>query len=302
MSIRIASIGSRLIAAIAAAPAIALLLLSVMPAAGQRPPTPGQFPAYRAPHMADGHPDLNGIWQALVTADWDLQDHEAQPGPHPEINAAYGAGPAGQSIIDGGGEIPYRSEALAKKRQNFQNRAVADVSSDKTWHDKGDPEFKCYMPGVPRANYMPFPFRIVQGSSPYILMAYEFTTATRTIRMDWKGEAPTPSWMGWSRGHWEGETLVVDVTGLREESWLDRAGDYHSDEFHVVERYTLVSPYHLMYEATIEDPKVYTRPWKISFPLYRRMEKGVQLLEFKCVPFTEELLFGRFSKAGNQVR
>ncbi len=246
--------------------------------------------------MADGHPDLNGIWQALVTANWDLQDHEAQPGPHPEINAAYGAGPAGQSIIEGGGEIPYRPEALAKKKQNFQNRAVADVSSDKTWHNLGDPEFKCYMPGVPRANYMPFPFRIVQGSSPYILMAYEFTTSTRTIRMDWKGEAPTPSWMGWSRGRWEGETLVVDVTGLREESWLDRAGDYHSDEFHVVERYTLVSPYHLMYEATIEDPKVYTRPWKISFPLYRRMEKNVQLLEFKCVPFTEELLFGRYSK------
>jgi len=291
MRIRIASIGNGLIAVVPA-----VLLLAVMPAAGQQPPTPGQFPAYRAPHMADGHPDLNGIWQALVTADWDIQDHEAQPGPHPEINGAYGAGPAGQSIIEGGGDIPYRPEALAKKRQNFQNRAVADVSNDKTWHDKGDPEFKCYMPGVPRANYMPFPFRIVQGSSPYILMAYEFTSATRTIRMDWKGEAPTPSWMGWSRGHWEGETLVVDVSGMREESWLDRAGDYHSDEFHVVERYTPVSPYHLMYEATIEDPKVYTRPWKINFPLYRRMEKGVQLLEFKCVPFTEELLFGRFSK------
>jgi len=291
MRIRIASIGNGLTAVVPA-----VLLLAVMPAAGQQPPTPGQFPAYRAPHMADGHPDLNGIWQALVTADWDIQDHEAQPGPHPEINGAYGAGPAGQSIIEGGGDIPYRPEALAKKRQNFQNRAVADVSNDKTWHDKGDPEFKCYMPGVPRANYMPFPFRIVQGSSPYILMAYEFTSATRTIRMDWKGEAPTPSWMGWSRGHWEGETLVVDVSGMREESWLDRAGDYHSDEFHVVERYTPVSPYHLMYEATIEDPKVYTRSWKISFPLYRRMEKGVQLLEFKCVPFTEELLFGRFSK------
>lgn len=291
MRIRIASIGNGLVTVVPA-----VLLLAVMPAAGQQPPTPGQFPAYRAPHMADGHPDLNGIWQALVTADWDIQDHEAQPGPHPEINGAYGAGPAGQSIIEGGGEIPYRPEALAKKRQNFQNRAVADVSNDKTWHDKGDPEFKCYMPGVPRANYLPFPFRIVQGSSPYILMAYEFTSATRTIRMDWKGEAPTPSWMGWSRGHWEGETLVVDVSGMREESWLDRAGDYHSDEFHVVERYTPVSPYHLMYEATIEDPKVYTRSWKISFPLYRRMEKGVQLLEFKCVPFTEELLFGRFSK------
>jgi hypothetical protein len=105
-----------------------------------------------------------------------------------------------------------------------------------------------------------------------------------------------PSWMGWSRGRWEGETLVVDVTGQREETWLDRAGDFHSGDLHVVERYTPASPYHLIYEATIEDPKVYTRPWKISFPLYRRMEKDVQLLEYKCVPFTEQLLFGRFSK------
>jgi hypothetical protein len=143
---------------------------------------------------------------------------------------------------------------------------------------------------------MPFPFQIVQGSGSSILMAYEFTSATRIIRMNAKQEAPTPSWMGWSRGRWEGDSLVVDVTGLREETWFDRAGDFHSDELHVVERYTPMSPYHLMYEATIEDPKVYTRPWKISFPLYRRMEKNVQLLEFKCVPFTEEMLYGRFRK------
>ena len=152
------------------------------------------------------------------------------------------------------------------------------------------------MPGVPRATYMPFPFQIVQGSGPYILMAYEFTSATRIIRMNWKDEGPADSWMGWSRGRWEGDTLVVDVTGIREETWFDRAGDFHSDALHVVERYTPVSPYHLMYEATIEDPKVFTRPWKISFPLYRRMEKNVQLLEFKCVPFTEELLYGVLRK------
>jgi hypothetical protein len=256
---------------------------------------PSPAVAYRAPRLADGHPDLNGIWQAFVTADWDLGDHEAQPGLHPELIGAYGAGPAGQSIIEGG-EIPYQSSALQKKKQNFEKRGIADVSSDKKWHDVGDPELKCYMPGVPRATYMPFPFQIVQGSGPSILMAYEFTSATRIIRMNTKQEAPTPSWMGWSRGRWEGDSLVVDVTGLREETWLDRAGDFHSDELHVVERYTPMSPYHLMYEATIEDPKVYTRPWKISFPLYRRMEKNVQLLEFKCVPFTEEMLYGRFRK------
>ena len=276
---------------------VALLLLAVPPLSGQpRAPAGPQFPAgYRAPRAADGHPDLNGIWQALVTANWDLQDHEAQPGPYPELTGAYGAGPAGQSVVEGG-DIPYRPEALARKKANFENRLKVDVSNDKTWHALGDPEMKCYMPGVPRATYMPFPFQIVQGTSPYILIAYEFASATRIIRMNWDQAAPTDSWMGWSRGRWEGDTLVVEVTGQREETWFDRAGDYHSDALKVVERYTAVSPYHLMYDATMEDPNVFTRPWKISFPIYRRMEKSLQLLEFKCVPFTEQLLFGRFHK------
>ena len=273
-----------------------LLALVVPPLFGQQRPQAGQLPAtYRAPRLADGRPDLNGIWQALVTANWDLQDHEAQPGPHPELSGAYSAGPAGQSIIEGG-EIPYKPDALAKKKSNFENRLRVDVSDDKTWHALGDPEMKCYMPGVPRATYMPFPFQIVQGTGPSILMAYEFASATRIIRMNWEQAAPTDSWMGWSRGRWEGDTLVVDVTGQREETWFDRAGDFHSDALHVVERYTPISPYHMMYEATVEDPNVFTRPWKISFPLYRRMEKNAQLLEFKCVPFTEELLFGKFRK------
>ena len=173
---------------------------------------------------------------------------------------------------------------------------MADVSDDEKWHELGDPEFKCYLPGVPRATYIGLPFQIVQGTSPYILIAYEFTSATRVVRMNWKGEAPTDSWMGWSRGRWEGDTLVVDVTGFNDLTWFDRAGDFHSDALHVMERYTPASPYHLMYEATIEDPKVFTRPWKISLPLYRRMDKNVQLLEYKCVPFTEELLYERFRK------
>ena len=287
----------RMMVFLGVAGASVLLSLGVPPLFGQQRPQSGQqFPAsYRAPRLADGHPDLNGIWQALVTANWDLQDHEAQPGPHPELSGAYAAGPAGQSIIEGG-EIPYKPEALARKKSNFDNRLRVDVSDDKTWHALGDPEMKCYMPGVPRATYMPFPFQIVQGTGPSILMAYEFASATRIIRMNWEQAAPTDSWMGWSRGRWEGDTLVVDVTGQREETWFDRAGNYHSDALHVVERYTPASPYHTMYEATIEDPNVFTRPWKISFPLYRRMEKSIQLLEFKCVPFTEELLFGKFRK------
>ena len=287
----------RTIAFLGVAGGAGLLSFTVATLIGQqRPPSGPQFPAnYRAARAADGHPDLNGIWQAMVTSNWDLEDHEAQPGPHPELSGAYGAGPAGQSIVEGG-EIPYRPAALAKKKANFANRLKVDVSDDKRWHELGDPEMKCYMPGVPRATYMPFPFQIVQGTSPYILMAYEFTSATRIVRMDWKQPAPTDAWMGWSRGRWEGDTLVVDVTGQREETWFDRAGNHHSDALHVVERYTPLSPYHMQYEATIEDPNVFTRPWKISFPLYRRMEKNLQLLEFKCVPFTEELLFGKFRK------
>src|SRR5215471_16917397 len=158
IAIRITIIG------IAAAAAITTLSLAVRSTQAQQP----QRQTYRAPHMADGHPDLNGIWQALVTANWDLQDHDAQPGPHPEIMGAYGAGPAGQGIVEGG-VIPYQQWALQKKKQNFEKRATADVSSDKHWHEIGDPEFKCYMPGVPRANYMPFPFQIVQGSGAAIL-------------------------------------------------------------------------------------------------------------------------------------
>jgi len=291
---------SGVLIALGTAAATSVFWLAMAPAAGQGQAGGGPGPtttAYRPARMADGHPNLNGIWQAFVTANWDLQDHEAQSGPHPEITGAYGAGPAGQSIVEGG-EIPYQPWALAKKKENFERRMITDVSNDLKWHDVGDPELKCYMPGVPRATYLPFPFQIVQGSGPAILFAYEFTSATRIVRMNSKAEAPSDAWMGWSRGRWEGDTLVVDVTGQRQETWFDRAGDFHSDALHVIERYTPMSAYHIAYEATIEDPKVYTRSWKISFPLYRRVEKNAQLLEFKCVPFTEEMLYGRFRKNG----
>ena len=148
------------------------------------------------------------------------------------------------------------------------------------------------MPGVPRATYMPYPLQILQGTDK-ILIAYEFAGTTRTIHMDEVGNSPSPTWMGWSRGRWEGETLVVDVTGFNAETWFDRAGNFHSDALHVVERYTPVSPYHLMYEATIEDPNVFSRPWKVSMPLYRILDEDKQLLEYKCVEFVEQLMYGQ---------
>jgi len=241
-------------------------------------PGRGQTPAgYKAPRTSDGKPNLNGIWQAVNTANWDLQDHPARQGPIIALGAAFSV-PAGQGVVDGN-EIPYKPEALAKKRQN-----AAD------WL-KLDPEIKCYMPGIPRATYMPFPFQIVQTPTN-ILMAYEFASASRIVRMNSKEEAPVESWMGWSIGRWEGDTLVIDVTGFNDSTWFDRAGNHHSADLHVVERYTATSPNSLNYEATIEDPQVFTKPWKLSMPLYRRLDRNMQLLEYKCVEFVEELMYG----------
>jgi len=148
---------------------------------------------------------------------------------------------------------------------------------------------------VPRATYLPYPFQIFH-STKAIFFAYEFAGAVRNIFLEDPGPAPIDSWMGQSVGHWEGDTLVIDVTSLDERTWFDRAGDFHSDALHVIERYTPRGPDILSYEATIEDPKVFSRPWKIEMPLYRHVEKDARLMEFKCVEFAEELMYGRFTK------
>lgn len=275
------------------------LLLAVKSMAGRVPVgensnAAASFPPYKAPRTPDGKADLNGIWQALVTADIDVADHDAQAGPHPDVMGAYGAWPGGQSIVEGG-EIPYRPVALAQKKANADKRMLVNMINDPSRHDTGDPELKCFRPGVPRANYMPFPFQIIEGHDSVVIV-YEFADALRTIYMDEKKEPPADSWMGWSTGHWDGDSLVVSTTGFVPYTWFDRAGDYHSDALHVVERYTPVSPYHIMYEATIEDPKVFTRPWKLQFPLYRRMEKNIQLMDFNCVEFVEGMMYGRYRK------
>ena len=253
--------------------AVAALAI-VLPAAAQTAP-------YRAPRAADGHADLGGIWQAMNTANWDLQDHSPQQGPMWQLGAI-GAEPAGQSVVEGG-SIPYKPEKLAKKKEKFENRRT------------NDPEAKCYMPGVPRANYMPYPFQIIQ-SPKGVLLVYEFASANRFVNMGKPQEAGSDTWMGTNNGHWEGDTLVIDVTGLNGLAWFDRAGDFASNQLHVVERYTRIDPYHMTYEATIEDPSVFTRTWKISMPLYKMVDKNAQILDFKCVEFAEELLYGQFKK------
>jgi hypothetical protein len=266
-------------------------------------PVAAQAQSYTAPRTADGAPDLNGIWQAINTANFDIQAHPARPAlaliPGPPRTAtpglvratrvevpalpvralgAVGGVPAGAGVVEGN-EIPYQPWALAKKKENADN-----------WLER-DPEIKCFMPGVPRATYMPYPFQILQSANK-ILIAYEFAGATRTIHMDTVGDSPSSTWMGWSRGRWDGDTLVVDITDFNEETWFDRAGNFHSDALHVVERYTPVSPHHLMYEVTIEDPKVFTRPWKMRMPLYRRFDADAQIREYKCVEFVEQLMYG----------
>jgi len=237
--------------------------------------------ANRAGRAADGHADLNGIWEALNTANWDIEDHSPAAGPLWETGAI-GAEPAGQGVVEGGA-IPYLPAALEKKNKNFASRRTSD------------PEAKCYMPGIPRANYMPYPFQIVQSPTG-ILFVYEYASANRFVNMGKPQEAGSDTWMGTNNGHWEGNTLVIDVTGLNGLAWFDRAGDFATDQLHVVERFTRTDRDHLQYEATIEDPKTFSRPWKISMPLYRRVEKNAQLLEFKCVEFAEELLYGQYKK------
>jgi hypothetical protein len=244
-------------------------------------PVAGQTRAYKAPRTADGKPNLNGIWQTLNTANWDIQGHAAQPGLVVALGAA-GAVPGGLGVVEGD-EIPYLPAAAAKKKENFEKRLTAD------------PEIKCYLPGVPRVTYMPFPFQIVQ-TAKYILIAYEFAGASRTIYMEKAPPSPVDTWMGLSAGRWEGDTLVVDVTSFNDQTWLDRAGNFHSEALHVVERYTPISPDALNYEVTIEDPQVFSRPWKMRMPLYRRLEKNAQLLDFKCVEFVEELMYGPLRK------
>ncbi len=240
-----------------------------------------QAPTYKAPRTFDGKPDLNGIWQALGEAHWDLQAHAAQQGPI-QFGAMFSV-PPGLGVVEGNG-IPYLPAAAAKKKENYQKRLT------------DDPEVKCYLPGIPRATYMPYPFQIVQTPSN-ILMAYQYAGARRVIPIGKPiKEAPVDTWMGTPFARWEGETLVVDVAGFNGQTWLDRAGNFASEALHVVERFTRTGPDTLRYEATLEDPKVFSRPWKISMPLYRRLDRNMQLLEYKCPEFTEKLLWGHLEK------
>jgi hypothetical protein len=264
---------------VATASAIAYLSLAVAPGFGQN------APVYKAPRTADGKPNISGIWEAMNEANWNIEAHPA--GPATVIaNGAMFAVPPGLGVVEGG-EIPYLPEAKKKQQENFANRLHLD------------PENKCFMGGIPRSTYMPYPFQIVQ-SPQTILFAYEYAGAVRAVNMGKPTESPADTWMGWSNGRWEGDTLVIDVKSQNDQTWFDRAGNFHSDALHVIERYTPRSADTLTYEATIEDPKTFSRPWKISMPLYRRVEKDARLLDFKCVEFSEEFMYGHLRRGAAQ--
>jgi hypothetical protein len=232
------------------------------------------------PRTIAGKPDLSGIWQSLNEANWNLEPHIAEQGAV-ETLGAIGAAPPGIGVVDGG-RIPYLPTALPQRQKNRDSRRTED------------PEAKCFMPGVPRATYMPHPFQILQSDTD-IMIVYQFAGAVRTIGMQNHAEAPVDSWMGWSNGHWEGDTLMVEVTGLNA-NWLDRSGNYATESRRVVERYTLTDADHIQYEARIEDPAVFSRPWTLRMPLYRRKEPAARLMDFRCVEFAEELMYGELRK------
>jgi hypothetical protein len=241
---------------------VAVVTFAALPVAGQT--RAGEPQAYTSPRTPDGAPDLQGVWQVLNTAAWDIQDHPSRQGV-----------PSGQGVVEGN-DIPYQGWAAAKKKENFEDRRTAD------------PVVKCYLPGVPRITYMPYPFHIFQTPTSALII-YEYVHAVRTIYLD-RPHLPghIDFWMGESRGRWDGDTLVVDSVDFNDQTWLDGAGNFHSDALHVVERYTRTGPDHIAYDVTIEDPKVFTRPWKMSMALYRRQEKNAQLLDYECHALEEE--------------
>ena len=247
------------------------------------------------PRTAAGKPDLSGIWQALTSANYDIEPHTAKPAmamrdgpvvpvPAKEVVAlgAVGAVPSGRGIVVGG-EIPYRSEGRARQKENQDN-----------WLTR-DPEVKCYLPGIPRATYLPFPFQIVQSDKAFFV-AYEYAGAVRQVYLKDPGPPQTDTWMGQSVGRWDGDTFVVEVSGFNDATWFDRAGNHHSEDLRVVERFTMTDPDHIRYEATMTDPRTFTRPWTVRLVLYRHVEPDARLGQFKCVPFVEELLYGHLRK------
>lgn len=230
--------------------------------------------------MLEGRPNLNGVWKAINTAQWNLEAHSAQALDDFWAMGAIAAIPAGNSVLKGGGKIPYLPEALAQRDTNLAN-----------WPQE-DPEAKCFMLGIPRATYHDIPFQIFQGGQDDdLFMVYPFAASQRVIHMNETGGLPLDAWMGKSNGVWEDNTLVVTTLNQNGMTWLDRAGNHYSNQLVVTERFSLLGPNHIWYEATLNDPQTYSEPWTIEMPLYRLIEENAQIYEHKCVEFADKLLY-----------
>ena len=250
---------------------------------------------FQPPRTADGKPDFTGVWQVLNTANNSLEAHAGRaaqvmrtgpivPVPVKELVSlgAVGAIPPSLGVVEGG-DIPYKESALAQREENRQNWITAD------------PEVRCYLPGIPRATYMPYPFKIVQNKDA-LLFSYAYAGAVRNVALSDPGPAPIDSWMGQSWARWDGDTLVIETTGQNNSSWFDRSGNYHSDKLKVTERFTRTSEHTLDYSATLDDPEVFTRAWTISMPLYKRVDADENMLMFNCVEYVEEMMYGHLRK------
>jgi hypothetical protein len=241
------------------------------------------------PRTPDGKPNFSGIWQTMNTANWDLEPHEARHGPLAALQSgAHLAFPPGLGVVEGG-TLPYKEGMRAKQEENKRD-----------WL-KLDPTTQCKLPGVPRATYMPYPFQIFQAPDA-TLISYQFAGADRIVHMDTPDMEPqVDTWMGTNVGSWDGDTLVIDVMGQMPDTWFDRSGNYHSGwDMHVQERYTMLDRNTIQYSATINDPNVYERPWTISMHIYRNLDE-TKLLEFKCVEFVEELMYGHLRAPGSPI-
>lgn len=237
-----------------------LTTLLALPAAfaatpGGIAPTPAKIP-----RLANGRPDFSGIWQTLTAADYDLEPHSGRKDAPPAAG-----------VVEGG-RLPYLPTALATRKRNFEQRATQD------------PAQKCWALGVPRQVYYPEPFQLLQRERDLTLIpqrGYQIRTIHTNGTLH-PAAGGNEYWLGDSRGKWEGDTLVVDVTDFNDETWLDRSGNFHSTDLHVVERWSFIDANTIGYQATVEDPQVFSRPWKLSVLLYRLRDPNVQLIENYC--------------------
>ena len=233
------------------------------------------------PAVLGGHPNLNGVWQVLSVADWDPRPHDAGQAPAGATElGALEAVPPGLGVLVGDTDIPYKAEARAQYESNKKSAP------------KADPEAACYLPGIPRATYIEHPFQIIQAADGDMLMAYQYAAANRLIKMQKVAVPPIDTWMGTSYGEWEGSTLKVVTLSQNGMTWLDRVGDYLSPNATVTERFTLMDHDHIRYQVTVDDPSVYSKAWKMEMVLYRRVEPNAQILDFRCVPFADLLVYG----------